>query len=237
MTLIRAAACDVRRGVDQPEDSLMRYFLTLSTLILLWLSVLAPAAAAQQSVEITPQIGYRFGELEASSGIVCIDAPCPSFLASDDDIAYGVTVDFPLNENWQFELIGSRFETDLAFTTERGVADEPIGLLPSDLEINTFQAGFRHLWRLEGFSPYVAFGAGLSELSSSKNVFGPLIDEERLSASLAGGAQIPLNERFGVRLEARGYWIDLPSQLDTGGEFLDSELLQMETSAGLTILF
>ena len=70
----------------------------------------------------------------------------------------------------------------------------------------------------------------MSSLSTDNPRFGILdLDEDRLSASLGAGVEVPLNSLLGLRFEARGYWIDMPREGITSGD-----LVQTEVATGLS---
>lgn len=195
-----------------------------------------PALAGAQ-VELTPQVGYRSGGLDVTTGVVCVQAPCPSFASSEPDLLMGAVLDVPLRQGLQLELLFNRQPTTLSFSDSPGGRDN--GIPSTDLDITHLHAGLLHAWNLSSWEPYVVLGAGQSRLESdaASGVTPGGFSTDRFSASLGGGAKIGLGrgDRFGLRLEARGYWVDAPRSLAGEGFLtLRDELTQFETTTGLT---
>ncbi len=212
--------------------------LMMWALILVAALGIAEPATAESGVEITPMIGYRTGGTEVSTGIFCIavdefTSPCPHTAESQDGTSLGLIADFALNDRWSFEVVLNRQEADLnAELIVCEVCDFlVIDPVLDDLEITTLHVGVQRRWRQGRVQPFVAIGAGISRLSTDHFRFGLIqIDEQRPSVSLAGGIQLPINDWLGVRFEARGYWIDLPTD---EFPFLE-DLEQSELAGGLT---
>ncbi len=86
--------------------------------------------------------------------------------------------------------------------------------------------------------PFAALGAGQTWIDSGAGLIGA-VDLQAWSGSVAGGIRMPLGDsnRYALRVEARGYWVDLPGDRVVGDEFvraLESDLTQIETTVGLT---
>ncbi len=211
----------------------MRRWAFLLSLII---SLMIPAAAAAK-VEITPQVGYRAGGLDTTTGIVCLQQPCPSFAESENDLLFGATVDVPLRNGFQFELLLNHQPTSLAFLDRPG--DTANSIAKADLDVTHLHAGLLKSWKLSKFEPFVVLGAGQTRLESARllPVLGRGFELDRFSASLGAGAKIGLGngERFGVRFEARGYWVDTPGQLMADALMVKrNDFTQFETTTGLT---
>lgn len=202
---------------------------------LLFLLLLAPAAAFAPTaalaqghrVEITPTIAYRF--------VGDIDADDRNFLDEDLEVdegeAYGLKVNIPLNDVLGIELLAARQETALSIDG---------GLFEDDSDFADFDIDYYHVGlTVEGgngqIRPYFVGSLGLARLSldlpNSK-------DEDRLSGSLGGGIKIFFSHNVGLRLEGRGYAIDLDEDDDEDDRFDDeSSIVQGEASLGLIIAF
>lgn len=183
--------------------------------LLLSCFVLAPGAALAGSFEVTPQIGYANGSFELDTGIVCVQAPCPTFLESKEDAVIGVTFDYSLTPRLDFELNTGRQAADLEFRRSLG-SNADLNLAPVDFDITHLEVGMRRTWEAGRTRPFAAFGVGVSRLESDPFA-GTRIDSDRTSASLAGGALLSLGERTGLRLELRGRHIDLPRDFKETG--------------------
>ena len=206
------------------------------------------ASAGWAEVELTPRVGYRSGGFDVTTDIVCIQAPiqppCPTFAESEDDLLYGLVLDVPVRRNLQLELLVDHQPTSLVFRDFLGVG--PASYPRADLDITHVHAGVLRSWRPSSVEPFVVLGAGRSWLRSDPVVPGVRVDWQRPSASLGAGAKIGLgsSDRLALRLEARGYWVDLP-RADYRGPLLplegvrrlSSDLRQLEATTGLSIKF
>ena len=208
------------------------------TLVLLASLGIVETALAESGFELTPMVGYRTGGTEVSSGIVCatdelFNAPCPDTAESQDAVSLGFIADFALSDRWWFEVVLNRqeMELDAELITCPACDFQVIDLNLEDLEIINLHVGIQRRWLRGRFQPFVALGAGISRLSTDRTEFRIIdIDEERPSASLAAGLHIPISDRLGARIEARGYWVDLPTE-----EFpFIEDLEQSELAGGLT---
>lgn len=206
-----------------------------SALCLLVLALAVPAGS-RAAVEISPLVGYGAGGLDLGVGILCIQSiqqPCPSFATSDDGLLYGLALEFPLRQGLGLELLLLQQPTELTYRNSPDGPEVP-GQPASDLDLTHLHAGLLYAWRLSAFEPFVVLGAGQTWLDADDLLTGE-IDTSRLSAHLGGGVKVPLSERFGVRFEVRGLWVDLPPVFDGGAlTNLDGDLLRIDTTAGLT---
>lgn len=203
----------------------------------LLLAGLLVSAAAMAAVEVTPLAGYRAGGVEIDTGIICVTLPCASFAESDDSVLYGAILGVPLNDNYQVEVLVNRQPTDLVFAESLGGGRNALSTV--DFDVTHLHAGIMRLWRLRSFEPFVAVGAGQTWLDGSS---AGRFDDRRWSGSAAAGARVPLgaSERYFVRLEARGYLVDMPSGGFGQGGFprsVESNLTQLETTVGVSLRF
>ena len=97
--------------------------------------------------------------------------------------------------------------------------------LPSRFDLTYLHFGLLRQWQQPRVSPFAAAGIGIAQVEAEA-IFLDSVDENRLSASLAGGVRIDLKKWLGFRLEGRGYWADLPVSLG-------DDLFQFEVSSGL----
>ena len=202
----------------------------------LFLAGLLMPAAVMAAVEITPLAGYRSGELDIDTGVVCVQSPCPTFAESEGSALYGAVLDVPLSDVYRFELLANRQASELAF---RDSLQGSPNALETDLDVTHLHAGIMRLWRAQPVEPFVAVGVGRTWLDSPLGITGG-IDMERWSGSLGGGVRYPFGDtdRFALRVEGRGYWVDLPENRRSGQvTLLDDRLTQIETSVGLTFSF
>ena len=201
------------------------------------LGVLLPGVALADR-EITPLVGHRRGTVEFSAGVACIavvGVRCPAFGRSDESAVLGLLVDLPVRDRLDLELLVNRQATEILFHYDDGeiVGDEG----PRDLDVTHVHLGLRKRWELGRVVPFGALGVGFTLLESDRLFNGP-IDLTRGSASLAAGARVRLSERLGLRLEARGYRVDLPEELGPFMRRRSAEgLSQSELTVGLAVRF
>lgn len=183
---------------------------------LVFLIPLIPAVAAAQvrRFELTPYVGYRLsGEVENSADI---GFDFRSDVEIDEGASFGVMFDIPLNESWQLELLANRQSTSF-------IADEGL-LAPSenlgDVDLGLYQAGFLVQWGDGQVNPFAVATLGLARIEPD---FPELDGENYLSGSVGGGVKIFLSENVGLRLEGRGYWLNLETDFDNRYDRYDSD--------------
>ena len=200
------------------------------------LLTLVPAAAGA-GVELTLTTGYRWGEAELltedyTSLIVCVTTPCALATGrAGEDQALGLILDVPIARGWMFEALLNRQDGDVGFLGS---------LLPREsYDATTVQVGVQRYWERKRLTPFAAVGLGVTRWKTTALVYHPPLfpgivvqplEEEVFSGSIAGGVKMPLDSRFGLRLEGRYYYVDLPAAAGGG-------LWQPEATAGLTFRF
>lgn len=198
--------------------------------VLLLLPLLPASAAAQfPRFEITPTVGYRFnGDFDLSG-----DDLFDQNAEIEESSVFGATVDIPLNENWQLELLANRQES--TFILDEGLFEPETEL--GDVDLSYFHVGLLYQWGLGQVNPYFAFSGGLARIEPD---FSALEAENRFSASLAGGVKFFFSPNVGLRLEGRGYWTNLDTEFNDDDDRFDryddsDALYQGEVSAGLIL--
>jgi hypothetical protein len=193
--------------------------------------LLIPAAAMAQTrrFELTPMVGYRFnGEFQADSDIFNRNLD----VRIDEGAVFGVIFDVPLNENWQLELLANR--QDSSFIVDEGLftPEQDLG----DVTVDYFNAGFLYQWGPGQVNGFVSGGVGLARIDPD---FPEVEAENRFSGNIGGGVKILFAPNIGLRLEGRGYWVDLDTGFEGRYDRFDSDegLYQAEASAGLIIAF
>jgi hypothetical protein len=141
--------------------------------------------------EITPFVGYRMGgdfDLEDPAGTAAGDADLKNHGS------FAIAASLRIDETSAYELFYSRQETSIKETSP---------LAPLDLDVEYLHLGGTLTLNEElPVIPYMGGGLGITRLSPQS---GPGSEDTRFSVSLSGGLQLPVSERFAVRLEARGY--------------------------------
>lgn len=193
--------------------------------VLVVLSIAVPPAPATAALEVTPLVGYGSGGFEFSTGVVCVQSPCPSYAESESSLQLGAALGVDLRDRLQLELLVSRQPGQLAFRDSS--AGPRNGLPEADLDLTHLHAGLLRSWSLSSVEPFAVLGAGLTRIEGDRIGGMNVVDEDRVSASLGGGVKVPLRERLALRVEGRGFWIDAPRSL--GGE-----TVQVEASTGIS---
>jgi len=197
----------------------------LFTIMIILLGSLPGPAAAASGIEITPFAGFRFGG-------VFEDANTGERIPIDESGSFGLLVDFDLEPAKQIEVYLSRQNTKLS---EGGTVT---GNPKFDLTVDYYHIG--GLYQLEGdrVLPFVEGTFGLTRMDPQG---ADRTTEYYFSLALGGGAKIPLTERLGLRLDARGIFTAVNSNTTifcSGGgcaiRVQGGGVLQGELTVGLT---
>jgi hypothetical protein len=192
--------------------------------------LLVPAAAFAQGAgfEITPTAGYRF-----SGGVTAYDNEGNRQgrdLKVDSGGAYGVSLDIPIGYRWQLELLGNHQST--SFRLDHGLFNPSTDL--GDVDLDYYQVGLMYNWGRGQVNPFFGASLGIARIQPK---FTALPAENHFAGTLAGGVKIFFSRNVGLRLEARGYWSNIDTGINTGGHRSNSNeaLYQGEGSAGLIL--
>ena len=210
----------------------MKRLILLSILL-----AIAPAGellAQRAGVEITPVIGYRGGGTIATDVTDLFEED----VQIDDSSMYGVFVDVDLSRDFALEFLANHQSSE--FEVGDDLFDPEISL--ADGDVTYWHVGL--LWRvpMRDVEPFLSFTLGGATLD-------PQIDgvdaENRLSGSLGGGGKGFFSRNVGIRLDGRGYWVNLDtdnecSRCDDWDDDYwenDDDMFQGEASVGLAIAF
>ena len=198
--------------------------------------LLATAAVHGQgnaySFELTPFAGLTTGgDFE--------DMTSSASLALDDSSSYGLILNIRESANTQWEILYS------LQATEADTTGLPIGGAPLEIDVHYIQGGGTVLFDGDIVRPYVAATIGASRFEPGR---GGVDGETFFAFSIGTGLHIRPNDRFGIRLEARGYGAlldsdsDLFCQSDPAGAIcavhVDGTVLwQFQAFAGFVIRF
>jgi hypothetical protein len=227
---------------NQPVPTLFSPFFRLAAIGMLAAFAAAPAVAADW--ELTPTVAHRSTGYECTGGEGVIATtsvfppPTCAFVhaEAEDSAAFGVVLGVGVGRHLQVELLASRQETEIDQRLLPGVQTlaEDFGLFAPlstpDFAVTHLQAGVARSWGEGTARPFVGVAVGGSRVDSDDPQRGIDFEEDAFSASVGAGFKMYFSERLGLRLEARGYWVDLDS--DLGGDFTQSE-----AGAGLILRF
>lgn len=190
------------------------------------LLLLAAGETRAQSVQVSPFASYAFGG-SVRDTFVGDSRPFGSGLA------WGGALSFPVSQNWRFELLYSRQETEL----EGGLA------VPFAVTVERYMAGFqeekgevgdRTRWFGTVWGGATRFVPGLEGFDSAT----------QFTAGVGLGAKRYFSKNVGMRLEARGYFTLVETEggmFCNGGTclfaFSGSGLWQGDLTGGLILAF
>lgn len=200
-------------------------------------AVLGPFAGKAAGVELTPYVGYSSVDYDYEQELVCLAvySDCVFRGESDDSVAFGLIVGFDLRPGWQLEVLANRRQADLD-ATARFISVSP-GFLDIvieeelDFDLTHYQVGVSRRFGAGTVHPFVgaAVGASRFEIDGAGFIPGDVErSDDALSASAGVGVKVDLTGRLALRLEGRGWWVDLDEE--AGGE-----LIQLDASAGLLV--
>ena len=200
----------------------MRKWILLATVLLLASS--AASAQIGKRFELTPSVGYRWlGDFDVQD-VEFLD----NNLEVDQSVAYGLALDIPLTDWMQLELMVNRQDSELLadgglFSDERSIAD---------VVVSYYQVGVLWQWGSGQAQPFVSATAGIANIEIDL----PRVQEEdRFAATLGGGVKVFLNRNVGLRVEGRGYWVDLNENNNDDRWENESSLVQADVSLGLIL--
>ena len=148
--------------------------------------------AAAEDIEVAPFVGVQYGgwfDSAASGRAVSLGT----------GLLYGGTVDIPLIPNWRAELLYSRQETELT----AGSGGPAFGLT-----VERYMAGIQEEKVADWGRFFGVFLVGLTRFSPG---LGGYDADERFTLGLSLGVKTSLSERFGLRGEARGFFVSVES--------------------------
>ena len=196
---------------------------------------LAQPAAAQTTTgrfEITPFASYRVGgRFDEEDGDIEFEL--------GESNAWGLVVDGAVSGNTEWELMYAHQATEVETTS----------IVPGpslfDMDVDYLQFGGTYLFDGERARPFIALTLGATRFDPKEPGYRA---KTRVSTSLGGGWKMALGDRFGMRLEVRGFatFLDKSNRLfcesnEQGGTCLiiieGNVLAQWEARAGFTVRF
>jgi|WetSurMetagenome_2_1015567.scaffolds.fasta_scaffold71582_2 hypothetical protein len=186
-------------------------------------------SAAEQTVEVAPFIGQRYGGsfVDANTGA--------NFQVADAN-AFGLVFDFDLEPDKQIEVLLSRQNTSLS-TNDPLFTGNPL----FNLTIDYYHIG--GLYMLPDYDrvrPFVSGTFGLTRMAPDR---ADLTTENRFSLSLGAGAKIFFTKNLGLRFDVRGIYTALNADTAifcSGGcaiKVNSSGFVQTELTAALMMRF
>ncbi len=169
--------------MEKPQLTLARTIFVI-TACACWA---VPALAQENSFELTPYGGYRFG------GKISIDESAGSYKL-DDAASFGMILNWRHTGNTQWELVYAQQSSDAQLSNATGLSPTV------KTEMHSLELGGTYQGEGETARPYLALTLGGTHVRADAN--GSESDTF-FSASLGAGYQFFPGQRFGLRLEGR----------------------------------
>jgi hypothetical protein len=192
-------------------------------------TLLPGISSAEQTVEVAPFIGQRYGGS-------FMDSNTGANFEVADATAFGLVADFDLEPDKQIEILLSRQNTNLS-TNDPLFTGNPL----FDLTIDYYHLG--GLYMLPDYDkvrPFVSGTFGITRMDPKR---ADLTTETRMSLSLGAGAKIFFTKNLGLRFDVRGIYTALNADTAifcSGGcaiKVNSSGFLQTELTAALMMRF
>jgi opacity protein-like surface antigen len=195
----------------------MKKIFRISVVALLTIFMIVPVITfAQGKVEISPFAGYMFGgSLNFYEGK----------LKADNNLNYGVAVDFKLAEDTQIELMWTQMGTTAQFEPYSGYYDF-YDIKPFDMNVGYIQIGGVREMNLDQIRPFGVFTLGTTYFIPKDVTYinDEPVDVEsqwKFSMTLGAGAKIWFTDRVGIRLQGNlmmpMFWSSTGFAVGTGG--------------------
>lgn len=164
---------------------------------LLVASLSSDGVAQQRKVELSAFGGYQWATDTYSSG---------GYLDTKDGVNYGGAIDFTVQRDLQLELLYIYFDTQTQFRSQNPYAYSSSQY--TDMGVHFMQIGYVKGYKKGNIEPFGAFTLGAVLFTPGTFVLedGRKItpsDTWRFAMTFGGGAKIFLNDKLGVRLQAR----------------------------------
>jgi opacity protein-like surface antigen len=174
----------------------MRKFLVVAVCLLAAPVVYGQGAAG--TVELTPTVGYWFGDSLGRGSRDYQDYD----LRIDDAPSYGLRMAYNFSDNWALEFMLARERADLV-TGEDDLfgGSERLG----NIDLSTAEVGFAVGFGHRRFVPFIAGGIGAMHLNPK---ISGMNDDTRFSANLGAGFKLYFSPNIALRFDWRGHSVD-----------------------------
>lgn len=208
----------------------MRKVLLIAICMLATTTVLAQGSAG--TIELTPTVGYWFGDVMARGTTNAFDFD----VTVDDAPAYGLRLSYRFTDNWALEGSLARSRADLVTGHEELFEGQnrlgTIDLTTGELGL---EVGFGH----RRLVPFMAGGIGAMRMEP--NLAGMSADT-RFAAHLGAGFKLFLTPQMALRFDWRGHSVnigDREDDCDWWDDCRDNDewMTFREVALGLTFVF
>lgn len=171
------------------------YGICLAALLAAFLT--SDGFAQQRKVELSAFGGYQWATDTYTSG---------GYLDTKDGVNFGGALDFTVQRDLQLELLYIYFDTQTQFRSQNPYSYSSSQY--TDLGVHFMQIGYVKGYKKGNIEPFGAFTLGAVLFTPGTFVFenGTKItpsDTWRFAMTFGGGAKIFLNDKLGIRLQAR----------------------------------
>jgi hypothetical protein len=199
--------------------------------------LVAPWCSAQGSanaVELTPTVGYWFGDTLATGWGTGYDFP----VEVDDATAFGLRLGYRFHPNWALEWSLHHENADLVSGGSGGtIPASTIG----DIDLDTLEIGFEGSFGHSRFVPFLAGGIGLMHMDPSLPGLGT---DTRFVGNFGPGFKIFFTPDFAFRFDWRVHSVSMDGGHDDcdwwddcDWDYDDNWTTFNEVSMGLTFAF
>ncbi|MEM7354374.1 MAG: hypothetical protein AAF657_26445 [Acidobacteriota bacterium] len=151
------------------------------------------------------------------------------FETVDTEVA-SLAVEIPFKSRLAFEvLLNHQSGSTRVQPAELPLFDPSPQFRQPDYEQSLLQLSLLHRWPMRRTEPFLGAGLGMVRFETDEGVIGgDSITHERAAFNVVAGAKFFRQKQWGLRVEGRAYWADLPQS------FFDDDLFQVELSSGVT---
>jgi opacity protein-like surface antigen len=201
----------------------------------------APLALAQgtpNTIELTPTVGYWFGDTISRGAVNNVDFD----MTINDAASYGLRVAYRFTPNWAVEGYLARERADLV--TGRGELFGGISRI-GRMDMTTAEANMEVSFGHGRFMPFLGGGIGAMRLAPTLNVDGGnanLAAETKFVGDFGVGFKLFFSPKLALRFDWRGHSVNINTQNDCDGWWDDCHydrnwLTFAEVALGLTFVF
>ena len=204
--------------------------------VLLAAILVAPMALAQGTpgtVELTPTVGYWFGDTLGRGVTDAFDFD----VTIDDTPMYGLRLGYRFSENWALEGFAATGQADLK--AGRGGIFEPSDRFGT-MDLTVGEVGFEGSFGHRRLVPFLAGGIGAMHMSPNVNGIDAGSDT-RFVGNFGGGFKLFFSPTTALRFDWRGHSVKVGDSNDCDWwddcDYEDNWITFVEVAVGLTFVF
>jgi len=200
--------------------------------VVLLTAVGAWAQGSKDTIELTPTIGFWFGDTLARGSSESVDFD----VDIDDGNAYGLRLGYRYTENWALEAGLFHESSDLVTAHDEVFGGREV---LGDVKLDAFEIGFEGSFGHSRLVPFVAGGVGAMRIDPDMVGMG---SETRFVGHFGGGFKLFFTPQLAFRFDYRGHFVDIGNREDDCDWWDDcahnDDVMNLrEMSIGLTFVF